>query len=96
MTKKDLIDAIAKQAQLTVKQAEDAFKATFQIIQDVMTQEGKVSIPDFGSFSTKIRAERQGRNPSTGNPITIPKAVVASFKPATQLKDFVNSNSGKA
>lgn len=91
MTKKELIDAIAKQAQLTLKQAEDAFKATFQIIQNAMIQEGKVVVPEFGSFVTKVRAERKGRNPSTGKEITIPKAIVASFKPAIQLKESVNT-----
>ena len=60
MTKKELIAAIAEQTQLTIKQAEDAFKATFQAIQSAMIREGKISIPDFGTFITKVRAERQG------------------------------------
>ncbi|MEO9204910.1 MAG: HU family DNA-binding protein [Gammaproteobacteria bacterium] len=92
MTKKELIDAIAKQTQLTLKQAEDAFKATFQVIQQAMIQDGKVVVPEFGSFTTKSRAERKGRNPSTGKEIIIPKATVAAFKPSAQLKDAVNTD----
>jgi DNA-binding protein HU-beta len=92
MTKKELIEAIAKQTQLTLSQVEEAFKATFQAIQTALVQEGKVAIPDFGNFTTKVRAERKGRNPSTGKEIMIPKATVAVFKPSTQLKDAVNTN----
>jgi len=91
MTKKELIDAIAKQANLTLKQTEDAFKATFQMIQQLMIQEGKVMVPEFGSFTIKVRAERKGRNPQTGKDIIIPKATVATFKPSTQLKEAVNT-----
>lgn len=91
MLKKDLIDAIASQAQLSTKQAEDAFKAIFKVIQQGMIQDGKVIIPEFGSFITKLRAERKGRNPSTGQGIVIPSAIVSSFKPALQLKEAVNT-----
>ena len=91
MTKKELIGVIAKEANLTTRQADDAFKATFQGIQQAMIQEGKVIFPDFGSFITRLRAERKGRNPATGKEIRIQKAAVASFKPSAQLKNAVNN-----
>jgi DNA-binding protein HU-beta len=91
MNKKEMIDAIAKQAQLTTQQAEDAYKATFQVIK----QDGKVMVPEFGNFTTKVRAERKGRNPSTGKDIIIPQAIIAHFKPATQLKESVNTTEVK-
>ena len=91
MTKKELIEAIAKEVNLTTRQADDAFKVTFQIIQQGMIQEGKVLVPDFGSFITRLRAERKGRNPATGKEIRIPKATVVAFKPSVQLKNAVNN-----
>jgi DNA-binding protein HU-beta len=95
MNKKEMIDAIAKQAQLTTQQAEDAYKATFQVIKQGMIQDGKVMVPEFGNFTTKVRAERKGRNPSTGKDIIIPQAIIAHFKPATQLKESVNTTEVK-
>ncbi|HSW70289.1 MAG TPA: HU family DNA-binding protein [Gammaproteobacteria bacterium] len=48
-------------------------------------------IQDFGGFSMKERAERKGRNPATGKEMIVPKAIVAILKPATQLKETINS-----
>ena len=92
MTKKELIDALAKQANLTFKQAEEVFKTTFQLIQQAMIQNGKVMVSEFGTFTTKLRAERKGRNPQTGKEIVIPKSTAAVFKPSAQLKEAVNTN----
>ncbi len=91
MTKAEIIASIAEKSGLTKSQAESAFSATFETITELMVKQEKVMIPGFGGFSTKIRAERKGRNPSTGKEMMIPKAVVASFKPATQLKETINS-----
>lgn len=95
MNKAELIAAIAEKSNLTKSQAEAAFGAMFDTIAKVMTTQGKILIPGFGGFSVKERAERVGRNPSTGKPITIPKAMVASFKPATQLKQIINNEQEK-
>jgi DNA-binding protein HU-beta len=91
MRKKELIEALAEQTNLTARQAEGAFKAIFQLIQQAMIQEGKVTVPDFGSFSTKVRAQRKGRNPATGKEITLPETTVAVFKPSIQLKNAINN-----
>lgn len=91
MTKAELIAAIAEKADITKAQAETAFNATFEVISAQLAKQEKVMVPGFGGFSTKVRAERKGRNPSTGKEITIPKAVVAGFKPATQLKESINN-----
>lgn len=95
MTKAELIAILSEKTGLSKAQAESAFNMTFETITDLMTKEGKVMIPGFGSFSTKVRAERKGRNPSTGQEILIPKAVVASFKPASQLKETINEQIGE-
>lgn len=95
MTKAELIAILAEKMGLPKVEAESAFNTTFETITELMMKEGKVVIPGFGSFSTKVRAERKGRNPSTGQEIVIPKAIVASFKPATQLKETINEQKGK-
>lgn len=82
MTKKELIEAIASQAQLTLRQTEKAFKSTFQAARQALAQDGKVAVPEFGIFTTKQWAARKGRNPATGQEILIPKAIVAAFKPS--------------
>jgi DNA-binding protein HU-beta len=95
MNKKELISAIAEQSQLTLAQAEAAFNATFNAIQAAMVEQGSVAVPGFGSFGTKIREERKGRNPATGKEITIPKATVPVFKASSQLKESVNNSQEK-
>ncbi len=90
MTKSELIAAISEKTGLTKIQSESAFSATFEVITEAM-KEDKVMVPGFGGFSTKVREERKGRNPATGMEIIIPKAIVVNFKPATQLKETVNT-----
>ncbi len=91
MNKMELIAAIATQAGISKSDAEKIFKITFDTITDGLKTHSKIAIPGFGNFTTKVRAERQGRNPSTGQAITIPQSVVASFKPALQLKESINT-----
>ena len=95
MKKKEIIRAIAEQANLSLNQMEEIFNVTFATIQKIMIEQGSVSIPGFGNFVTKVRAERKGRNPSTGKEILIPKAIVPTFKAALQLKESVNSTKDK-
>ena len=63
---------------------------TFDTITEELVKQEKIMIPGFGGFSSKVRSERKGRNPSTGKEMVIPKAIVASFKPAAQLKESIN------
>ncbi|HSW93225.1 MAG TPA: HU family DNA-binding protein [Gammaproteobacteria bacterium] len=91
MNKAELVAAVAEKSNLTKAQAEMAMGAMFDTITEAMTTEGKILIQGFGGFSIKERAERQGRNPSTGAIMTIPKALVVNFKPATQLKQLINN-----
>lgn len=91
MTKAEMIAIIAEKTGLTKSQAESAFSATFETITELLAKQEKAMIPGFGGFSSKVRAERKGRNPATGKEIIIPKSIVASFKPAVQLKEKINS-----
>ena len=91
MNKDELIQLIAEETGLTKLQSNSALKAVFAAISKAMIQQKKIMIHGFGSFTTKIRSERKGRNPSTGKEITIPQSIVVGFKSASQLKDAINS-----
>ena len=91
MNKANLIDAVAQQADLSKAAAERAVSATVEAIQESLKAGGTVTLAGLGTFSVSARAERVGRNPKTGEPITVPASKVPKFKPAKGLKDTVNS-----
>ncbi|MDD5036747.1 MAG: HU family DNA-binding protein [Methylococcaceae bacterium] len=90
MNKSELIDAISESADMTKSDAGRALDAVVEAITEALRKGETVSLVGFGSFSVKERAERQGRNPQTGNTITIKAAKIASFKAGKALKDAVN------
>lgn len=89
MNKSELIVAVAKDAGITKKAASDAVEATFSAIQNALTEGEKVTLVGFGTFEVRDRKERQGINPSTGEPLTIPATKVPAFKPGKTLKEAV-------
>jgi DNA-binding protein HU-beta len=90
MNKAELIDAIAKSADLTKADAGRALDGMIDAITTALKNGETVSLVGFGSFGVKERAERQGRNPQTGNTITIKAAKLPSFKAGKALKDAVS------
>ena len=90
MNKTDLIDAIAAKAGLSKKDSEAALKATIESISEALANDEKVVIVGFGTFSTKERAAREGRNPATGKTIKIAASKTPAFKAGKELKDKVN------
>ncbi|GLR64710.1 HU family DNA-binding protein [Marinospirillum insulare] len=90
VNKSELIDAIATKADLPKASAGRALDALIDAVSEALQQGDSVSLVGFGTFSVKDRAERQGRNPKTGLPITIKAARVPSFKAGKGLKDAVN------
>lgn len=90
MNKAELIDAIAKSADLTKADAGRALDGMIDAITTALKNGETVSLVGFGSFGVKERAERQGRNPQTGNTITIKAARIPSFKAGKALKNAVN------
>ncbi|WP_045225803.1 HU family DNA-binding protein [Methyloterricola oryzae] len=90
MNKAELIEAIADAANLTKADAGRALDGMVNAVTDALKKGDTVSLVGFGSFAVKERAERQGRNPQTGNSITIKAAKIPSFKPGKALKDAVN------
>lgn len=90
MNKAELIEAIADTANLTKADAGRVLDGMVNAVTDALKKGDTVSLVGFGSFAVKERAERQGRNPQTGNSITIKAAKIPSFKPGKALKDAVN------
>jgi len=90
MNKAELIEAIADAADLTKADAGRALDGMVNAITDALKKGDTVSLVGFGSFLVKERAARQGRNPQTGNTITIAAAKIPSFKAGKALKDAVN------
>lgn len=90
MNKSELIEHIAKQADISKAAAGRALEALIGGVKSTLKKSGSVSIVGFGSFSITKRAARSGRNPRTGATIKIKSAKVPKFKPGKALKDAVN------
>lgn len=91
MNKSELIDAIVKESGLTKADAGKAIDAFTHVVKNALQQDDAVTLVGFGSFVVADRAERQGLNPKTKEPITIPAARVPKFKPGKNLKDALVS-----
>lgn len=89
MTKKDLIELVAKKANLTNKASRDAVSSFLNGIRDSLKRGEKVVITGFGTFSIRKRAQRPGRNPKTGEKITIQARKAPGFTPGKTLKKAV-------
>ncbi|MGI6359340.1 MAG: HU family DNA-binding protein [Bacillota bacterium] len=89
MKKADLVSEMAKKSNLNKKQAEAALDAFVATVQEALQKGDKVQLVGFGTFETRERAERKGRNPGTGEEITIAAANVPVFKAGKVLKEMV-------
>ena len=89
MNKTELIAAAAEKSGLSKKDTESALNAILEAVTEELTAGGKVAIVGFGSFDVKQRDERTGRNPATGEAITIAASRTPVFKPGKALKDAV-------
>ena len=90
MNKSDLVDAIAKSADLSKAAAARALDATVETIKKTLKKGDTVSLVGFGTFKVGKRAARNGRNPRTGATIKIKAAKVPKFSAGKGLKDAVN------
>ena len=90
MNKSELITAIAEHANLSKVDAGRALDSLIKTIETTLKAGDSVALIGFGSFEVKARAERSGRNPQTGEAITIAASQVPSFKAGKSLKDAVN------
>ena len=90
MNKAELITSMAEKSQLTKKDAESALKAFIDSVQEALENGDKVQLIGFGTFETRERAAREGRNPRTKETITIPASTVPVFNAGKEFKDRVN------
>ncbi|MCL4353636.1 HU family DNA-binding protein [Patescibacteria group bacterium] len=89
MTKKELIDLVAKKANLTTKASREALQAVTNGIRDSLKRGEKVVITGFGTFSIRRRSARLGRNPKTGEKINISARKAPGFTPGKTFKKAV-------
>ena len=90
MNKAEVITSMAEKSQLTKKDAESALKAFIDSVQEALESGEKVQLIGFGTFETRERAAREGRNPRTKEVIKIPATTVPVFKAGKEFKDKVN------
>ena len=92
MTKSELIENIAlKQDQLPPRDVEQAVRMILERMAKALVNKQRIEIRGFGSFSLHYRAPRTGRNPKTGDSVTLSGKYVPHFKPGKDLRDRVNS-----
>jgi len=91
MTKSELIDMIAKEYEhINRYEAEAVVNAVLTTIVDELAIGGRVELRGFGSFSTKIRRARTGRNPKTGDAVAVPPKHMPHFKPGKEMRERVD------
>jgi len=90
VNKTELIEHIAKQADISKAAATRSLDAMIGAVKVTLKKNGTVTLVGFGTFSVGVRQARTGRNPRTGEAIKIKKAKVPKFKPGKGLKDAVN------
>ncbi len=91
MNKTELVAAMAEQAGISKKDAEKALKAFTDVVADELKKDGKVQLVGFGTFEVATRAEREGRNPKTKEPMMIAASKAPKFKAGKALKDMLNA-----
>jgi integration host factor subunit beta len=92
MTKAELVEDVAEAAELTKKDAERLVEIVFESIIETLNQGEKIELRGFGSFRVRERGARRGRNPKTGDPVSIPAKRVPYFKPGKELKELINDH----
>ena len=91
MNRTELVAAMAEKTQLSKKDAEEALKAFVDVVSEEMKKGEKVQLVGFGTFEVSERAAREGRNPQTGETMTIAASKTPKFKAGKALKDLVNA-----
>jgi integration host factor subunit beta len=96
MTKAELIDEVSKVVEMTRKDSETIVETIFDSIVSSLHKGDKIEIRGFGSFRTRQRQPRIGRNPKTGSRVEVPSKRIPFFKPSKELRDLVNQSSKSA
>jgi integration host factor subunit beta len=96
LTKADLIAEVERITELKRTDSEVIVETIFENIIQALQKGDKIEIRGFGSFRTRDRRGRVGRNPKTGAKVDVPPKKIPFFKPSKELKDFVNNSNGDA
>jgi DNA-binding protein HU-beta len=89
MNKGELVDKVAQKATVTKKQADAVITATIETIMEAVSEGDKVTLVGFGSFESRDRKAREGRNPKTGDKMEIPATKVPAFSAGKLFKEMV-------
>ncbi len=92
MTKADLAEKVCKGLSCTKNEAFDLVELTLETLKQAIVTEGKVKIGGFGNFVVRRKSARNGRNPQTGETITVTQRKVLTFKASPVLKHKVNNS----
>ena len=90
MTKADIFEKVSEVLGLKKKDSAELVEAVFSLIKSTLESGEKLKIAGFGNFEVKQKADRRGRNPQTGETITIEARRILSFKPSNVLRDAIN------
>jgi integration host factor subunit beta len=96
MTKAELIEEVSRVVEMTRKDSEVIVEAIFDSVVKALRTGDKIEIRGFGSFRTRQRQPRVGRNPKTGARVDVPAKRIPYFKPSKELKDPVNDDAAAA
>jgi integration host factor subunit alpha len=91
MTKADMVEKIYEKIGFSKKESAELVETVFDIIKTTLEQGEKIKIAGFGNFVIKEKADRRGRNPQTGDEITITARKILTFKPSQVLKSAINT-----
>ncbi len=86
LTKADIVARVYAQGMLTKAEAAESVEQTLELIKAALESEDEVLVSGFGKWSVRRKAARRGRNPQTGEPLTLPPRKVVTFKPSRVLK----------
>ena len=95
VTKADLIDEVSRVTEMTRKDSEIIVESIFESVVRALRAGDKIEIRGFGSFRTRQRQPRVGRNPKTGTRVEVPSKRIPYFKPSKELKDLVNGSTAE-
>jgi len=90
MTKADIVELIHEKSSFSKKDSAVMVETVFDLIKETLEKENKLKIAGFGNFEVKAKADRKGRNPQTGQEITITARRILTFKPSSLLKQALN------
>ena len=90
MTKADIVERIHQKIGFSKKESSEMVESVFSILKNTLESGEKIKIAGFGNFVVKAKADRRGRNPQTGDEITISARRILTFKPSQVLKASIN------